>query len=202
MSFLTSIAKKKRNSPKRKKKFENCRISICNLLIKFKKINDFVHYTSLLSSYYHLFFFGAIFGICFDFVSQNGMCLLAAVSSNFLPQKSHFTLVSISYYSFFASNFYSSVVGTFFACFMLALKAKLCCFHFGTLTFYSFFVWACFSTLVFFVFVGGLSNPSAYGALWAAELKAFLLDWKTFWQTFSCFGRTLTLNILPHPIEH
>lgn len=140
------------------------------------------------------------FGICFDLVSQNGMCLLAAVYSNFLPQKSHFTLVSICYSICFASFFSYSVTGTFFAFFMLARNAKLCCFHFGTFPLSYSFLTGCFWVL--FNAGLGLSNPSTYGALWEAESKAFLFDWNTFWHTFSCFTIIFALNILPHPIEH
>lgn len=49
---------------------------------------------------------------------------------------------------------------------------------------------------------GGCLKSYASGARCAAALKAFLLDWNTFSQTFSCFSMTSGLNCLPQPLEH
>lgn len=128
------------------------------------------------------------------------MCLFATPSSNFLPQNLHWTLVSASFLIFSFSTFYSWVIGSFLACFSMDLKAKLSCFHLGiALGFcgFNFSGW-----FLFTFFSKPFYNSSTYGARWAAELKAFLLDWNTFLHTFSCLTMASSLNILPHPFGH
>lgn len=139
----------------------------------------------------HFFFFGS----CLDFVSQNGICLYAAVWLNFLPQNLHCTILHS------VASFSSFDIGLPFAAFMLARNAKLSAFHLGIFPLFCYFA-GFFSSLFLgmpVVFMPPLSKPSDSGARCAAESNAFLLLWKTFWQIFSCFSIACTLNILPHP---
>lgn len=161
------------------------------------KLNITIWHILLPSNNTNHFFF---FGTCFDFVSQNGICRAAAVELNFRPQNLHCTK-SFSGPEFIACCYYW-LSWTPFPCFKPARKAKLWAFHLGIFYYFE----ACFTGCLAGGFLlgtsGGLLNPSTSGARWAEESNAFLLDWNTFWQIFSCLEIAWLLNILPQPWVH
>jgi hypothetical protein len=136
-----------------------------------------------------------LLGICFDLVSQMGMCRLAASALNLRPQKLHWTLLLACS----VAAFYSADRVCPRPYFSLARKAALSAFHLGCLPSFA-------GGGVFLLFWagsgGGCLKSSTYGARWAAALKALRLDWKTFSQTFSCLAMTYELNCRPQPLEH
>lgn len=149
------------------------------------------------SKEYNHFFFIFMRGNCLDFSSQKVICRAAACSLNFLPHVLHCTIPWATYAACFSS--FETYIP--FACFKLARNAKLAAFHFGIVyPYFLMLLWTCTCFLAIFedsVFLfWGTESYSTYGALWAAESKAFLFCWNTFTQFFSCLAITLALNVL------